>query len=619
LIANVLIGLTTGTLLAIQPWSTVGSRWDSFRMISHSERAAEDSVRAHRVTVFLEQLSEEWPHLAASWDTSRRNIRSQPIPAAPTRDAQRDAQRAIQLERIRAWQDAQISGSERIDSLRVLWPQIDSSVRATVVFGGSGMLRSMIPALLDMAAESVALNAIARLAAAMDVTRRGVADRTEMGDIFRAYAPLVAGQVALVRGDTTRALALFWDGARVQIRSGASAPVEGAALAASRLARLAEVRHDTTTLIRALTLQRLLLPVSWNTGEGLVVDARLQELYSRAVATGRMPPLPLETYLDRQWTLLYDRAFPVESVRLASTAPSHGVVIEYMTGIDCHGCWGEDRVASAIAQRYPAERVIPLAYLYSIPTVNANDNVMDRFDAWYPRSWDTTHTSIARATLLTATGDTVRTLYHINGRGVPKPLAADSMTDSVAWRARPVLQTVYQRFTQQIDRELARPPAVRLRVEAAMRADTLVVTTRVDSLQGSRPALALRLVLIQDTVRVRMGTVRRLYFNVVRADAHAAPLSMGVPCPAPGTPLRYVFDLAAIQAGMLMSRDANPIVNTDPRDNEWAIESRDGYLKRFPDRRDWQLDRAHLAVVAFVQDLTTGEVLQVVRLPVPQQ
>jgi hypothetical protein len=137
------------------------------------------------------------------------------------------------------------------------------------------------------------------------------------------------------------------------------------------------------------------------------------------------------------------------------------------------------------------------------------------------------------------------------------------------------------------------------------------VHVAVDSLRGPHRTLALRVVLFADTVWKRGGNARRIYTNVVQDAAHNDTLSLGLPLQGSlPTTISHAFDLAAIQAARTAERDDEFVVNAT---NLASV----GMGTTFPDPRDWQLDRSRLHLVAFVQDLDTGEVLNAVRMKVP--
>jgi hypothetical protein len=117
---------------------------------------------------------------------------------------------------------------------------------------------------------------------------------------------------------------------------------------------------------------------------------------------------------------------------------------------------------------------------------------------------------------------------------------------------------------------------------------------------------------------MRSGTESRIYQNVVRAAAlnDTLPLGLAVDATRPAR-TTYRFDLAAIEAGIRAAGDpvfwaklwGESVQETAPIANDLVAQH--------PDPRDWRMDRSHLKVVAFVQDLETSDVLQAAVATVP--
>ena len=159
----------------------------------------------------------------------------------------------------------------------------------------------------------------------------------------------------------------------------------------------------------------------------------------------------------------------------------------------------------------------------------------------------------------------------------------------------------------------------------------------VDSVTGQHPKVYLRLLLVEDSIRLRGDGIDRAdtflprlkHHMVVRAVAHRPPVFWALSLQVPGT-VNYTFDVAALQRrhlryykqGVKALAQAYP-VSKEPRQkrdmfaldssmlDEWTKQ-----LKRFPDEQDWRMNPTRLHIVAYIQDARTGEILQAAMVPV---
>jgi hypothetical protein len=181
---------------------------------------------------------------------------------------------------------------------------------------------------------------------------------------------------------------------------------------------------------------------------------------------------------------------------------------------------------------------------------------------------------------------------------------------------------------EMVDLELSKLPAAYLDLTVTKSGDSVRARVVVDSVEVSqRPPLAIRIVLVEDTVRLRGGTVRRVHVNVVRGFASAETFPLGIPVDsAADTTATFAFDLATIQKNILAGRDSAWAAQAESRPTRAKPRWRRAktppdvmeYVNRFPDVRDWTMNRARLHVVAFVQNIETGEILQAVMVRVPE-
>jgi hypothetical protein len=118
-----------------------------------------------------------------------------------------------------------------------------------------------------------------------------------------------------------------------------------------------------------------------------------------------------------------------------------------------------------------------------------------------------------------------------------------------------------------------------------------------------RPHLGVRLVLVEDTVRVTGFTNRRMQYSVARTVAWLGGHHTGhgyqdlfFPLPAQSTAVTtvmYHFDVAGLQQSLLA-----------------RYQSDETGRLAFPDPNTWRMQPRRLGVVAIVQDMDTREILQ---------
>jgi hypothetical protein len=508
------------------------------------------------------------------------------------------------------------------DSVAQAWQSADAFARIAWCLRGSSSFHSNFGrALLQLAELGEYLPAIERVADA-SMTFAARTRNVERADAFRSLGELLHGGVALARGDTLRALQAFRATFQWPRTPGVKSAVQSFAL-------LAQKRSDPSDRFVAQTLLHLLRDHSVKAGGG----GTLRRLYHDIVADGHAAPdlfpkrmrydpapsptMSLDAYLDRQWSGLFDRkTVPTEtitpSVRGERTAASPRlVVVEYLTGQGCSGCWVEDIGLQSLARRYSPDQVLTLAWHGHAPLTKTGGDLewWARYANWYPRSYSTVSAQtkagaqrIALQSLITAAGDTLDgSKARVNGHALPR--------HGETWTVSPDVN-LYRRVVPVIERERARAPDAALHMDVDARHDSVSVRVTVDSIRGRHRTLVMRIALFADTVWKRGGNDRRIYTNVVQDAAYDDTLELGLPMPGrtPAT-IAYRFDLAEIQKDRLAERDES--LTKDSTSLADMI-----YRVNFPDPRDWELDRNRLHVVAFVQDVETGDVLQAVRAKV---
>jgi len=304
------------------------------------------------------------------------------------------------------------------------------------------------------------------------------------------------------------------------------------------------------------------------------------------------------------------------------------IIGEYGTGSACAICKFLDEAVDGLSRRYPATQFIGLSYHMDYDRFMSDpaDSVLYRKDRWYGGNG----TYCENATDKTWGGQVplpcnMWIWITIGGRGsIPDPFYP-SLGKSISLTDPGVVDTLsqffYNRMAAGIDSELLRAPEAFFHVQTTVRGGKINIGVKVDSLKGNHPQLVLRLLLVEDTLTLHpsalvdtttpVWALNREQYMLVYATAHTPALALGVPLPGPGT-MKYTFDVAAIQRRLLSIYHGdmtwvNPIYK-----KEWVQEEK----ARFPSERDWRLNPMRLHVIAMIQDLQSGEILQASMVPV---
>jgi hypothetical protein len=329
------------------------------------------------------------------------------------------------------------------------------------------------------------------------------------------------------------------------------------------------------------------------------------------------PGLPAdpERYLDQTFQQLVDRAVPV--TRVASTGTRRMTVAEYKTGLTCFACWFHDRELALLLQHYPADEFVVLSYQYSCPPLSNEVVPVDtRLQDWYPINPTDSSETVRYGTLPAGSW------------GVMRPLSPDPWMNGLpAPIEHPAPLRTYQYDVAHVDSILATPPEAALRLVVTTQGPRVQAALTVDSVRATHRRVVARFVLMEDTVRMRGATTRRLHYGVVRAASQSPGLALGMPLTfdATGTAnTQYTFWLDSIQAQYSNQRTLQYVLahRTFP---SGPVKTPAQYAElfgdmfhpeMFPDADDWIVHRTRLHVVAFVQDLESGEILQTVMVPV---
>lgn len=521
------------------------------------------------------------------------------------------------------------SGVMRLDSVQSAWFHEDPHARAfwitqLNVTGNSGtqlIVAALVQALTQERGTHALVAPADRFASALlRVNLQAIAARDDStlhtpepesvataretdGAALQHEGQLLLATVHLAQGDTASALHAL----RPVFHSYDYAGLQAAQLAAA----VARARHDSTAWGDALAIQ--VLRYGGDIAAKTTAHRQFMDLYRVMRRTTPGLPTDPEQYLDQTFQQLVDRGVPV--TRVASTGTHRMTVAEYKTGLTCFACWFHDRELALLLQHYPSDEFVVLSYQYSCPPLSNEVAPVDtRLQAWYPLN-PTDTTTVRHGTLAPGSW------------GAMKPREPDPWINGLpapAEHSSPLL--TYQHDVADVDSILAMPPEAALRLTVTTQGPRVRVALAVDSVRATHHRVVARFVLMEDTVRMRGATTRRLHYGVVRAASQSPGLVLGVPLTfdaAGKASAHYTFWLDSIQAQYTNERTLQYVLahrsfpsgplKTPAQYAELFADM--FHPELFPDADDWIVHQARLHVVAFVQDLDSGEILQAVMLP----
>ena len=341
--------------------------------------------------------------------------------------------------------------------------------------------------------------------------------------------------------------------------------------------------------------------------------------FARAIGSVNTLALPAVSTPPARWaatsTADSDSLVPASAPWNPTDWTGRVVVGEYLTGVFCEACQAHEHAFDALLHRYPATAFVALAYHGGgdMPIGNPTDSLWERLYDWYgfPQGVKVVRKGIMP---IEAGWDDWIDGHATTGAELDGALASGAAQ-------RPAAEAMYRAMVTAIDAELHKAPEAALQVQATSHGGTVVTRVTIRSLAPSHADVYVRLLLVEDTVRLVLqpgapGTPRLVHYMVVRSVASAPKVSLGVPLHGPGS-LAYTFDVAAVQQSLVRNRGLGlaDIVGASAADTAIAMDAWQ-VMPVFRDAHNWGIDRARLHVVAFVQDAHTGDVLQTQIVPV---
>ncbi len=271
-----------------------------------------------------------------------------------------------------------------------------------------------------------------------------------------------------------------------------------------------------------------------------------------------------QEYLDqRHKTLFPNPLHPSKYVKSAQRT-ERVVLGEEYTGSGCPPCVAANLAFEAMLDRYPRTDFALIIYHEHIPRPDPMTNP-DTLARW---KWQ-------------------------QGRGVPT-YTIDGEPIGMGGGPRDAAPEIASLVQEKVDKQLDAAPAARIELSTSHDGRAVNASVNVSSVSQDSPGLVLNIVLVEKELTYSGENGIRFHPMVARAVA-----SFALNVAKSKTETRR-FDLAEVEASL-----ANHIDEFEKHDER---HNKDGKF-RFMERKT-QVNPAHLAVVAFVQDAKTRQVLQ---------
>src|SRR5262245_57422443 len=285
----------------------------------------------------------------------------------------------------------------------------------------------------------------------------------------------------------------------------------------------------------------------------------LEELYRK---THQDSLSGLEETLDERYRRAFPNPFRVKPYKPGSSRADRVVLAEVFTGSGCPPCVAADLAFDAVLTRYERRHVAVLMYHLHIPRPDPMANAATQNRA---------------------------TFYRVGG--VPS-----DMIDGQAGGgggSREATEAIYNRFNPGIEKRLQVPGQAEIKLETALDGGVVKVRATIAKVESQSPSLKLNLALVEKSLHYGGENGVRFHPMVVRGMAGPGASGFRLLDAQPAT-FEQTFDLAQLTGELKAQLD--------------GYEQRNFGLK-FGEKKH-AIDAANLAVVAFVQDEASLQILQ---------
>jgi tetratricopeptide (TPR) repeat protein len=274
----------------------------------------------------------------------------------------------------------------------------------------------------------------------------------------------------------------------------------------------------------------------------------------------------LEAMLDAEYRKRFPNPIHTEAYQPTEKRTDRIVLAEVFTGSGCGPCAGADAAFDAAMERYPRKDLAVVMY----------------------------HVHIPRPDPMTIAETTAR-YQRFGGKGVPA-FAIDGKDIGGGGGSRAYASGVFERFQKDLETDLETAAEARVKIDASLNGGTVKVSAAVDNVKSDSKDLKVQIVLVEKEIRYLGENGIRFHPMVVRAFGGEKGEGYKIEANGTGT-FDATFDLESIGQDIRKQLD------------EYEAKGHRGEPFQFSAKKD-QIDRADLAVVAFVQDEKTRHVLQ---------
>jgi hypothetical protein len=322
----------------------------------------------------------------------------------------------------------------------------------------------------------------------------------------------------------------------------------------------------TIALEQARQAERLLTPA-----DEVAAHMQVLETQARVLAKANKPDelKQIETRLtklearDYQEYAKKNPPFKPDTFEGRKAKSDRTVLVELFTGAECPPCVATDLAFDALERTYKPGDVVFLQYHVHVPEPDPL----------------TSKESLAR---MDGYGDKVR--------GTPT-LFVDGKKDDGGGGGANAAKLKYKTYREQIEEQLEKPARAKLQLAVNRKGDELAIKASVSDLAKPGKNVNLRLALTEEHIRYQGGNGLRYHHSVVRAMPGGPK---GFPLTEANTEHSVTLKLDEVRAALNKSLD------------EFAKEQQVTFDER-------PLGLKNLRVIAFIQDDSTGEVLQAAR------
>ncbi len=287
----------------------------------------------------------------------------------------------------------------------------------------------------------------------------------------------------------------------------------------------------------------------------------LEELY-RKTHSGSLDGL--EAMLDSEYRRLYPNPLHLEAYKPSEKRSDRLALAELFTGSGCPPCVAADLAFDAAMERYSRKELAVVVYHEHIPQPDPMTNP-----------------------------DTQSRLKSHGVTGVPTFVVDGRKT--MGGGSRDNAKQVLGRFQKDLEADLETPAEAHLAAQASLAGNSVKVHAAVDSVHSESKDLRVQMALVEKELRYSGENGIRFHPMVVRAMG--GEKGAGFALEQAGGQFDQVFDLEEISKAIRQHLD------------DYEAKGHRGQSFQFTVKK-YQIDRADLAVVVFVQDDKTKHVLQ---------